>query len=71
MKKAFETFSRGGIKFLAVETGSGVMVCDDGGNNYGAYFDRQSFEDFCKRNGGFVACRLGTCRVSVCSTFNS
>jgi len=47
MSTVFETWKRGGVRFLAMPTDRGsVIVIDEHGHNYGAYFSRESFEKF-------------------------
>lgn len=65
--KHFETFTRGGIVFLAVfkENGS-CDIMSQCGANFGAWRDGiKSFEDFAKRNGGFDAVALGKAKAQI------
>lgn len=73
MTTAFETFTRNGIKFIAIPNErDSVAICDVEGNNYGSYLSRESFESFAERNGGFTAIRLGKVRLETrCLPANS
>jgi len=47
MTTAFETWKRGGVRFLAMPADQGsIHVIDEHGHNYGSYFSRESFEKF-------------------------
>ena len=43
MNKAFETWTSGGLRFLAWPIDTGVAVMDENGNNYGAWMGSKSF----------------------------
>lgn len=51
MDKAFKTFTRQGVKFLAVPQGRNVMICDESANNYGAYQSIESFDKLASESG--------------------
>ncbi len=61
----FETFTRKGVKFIAIPAGNDIVICDQNGRNFGRYFDIKSFEAFAARNGGFNAITLGRATLSM------
>lgn len=43
-EKAFETWKRSGVRFIAFPAHCGVYVMDEHGNNYGTYMSSDSFK---------------------------
>ena len=65
MTTAFETWKRGGVRFLAMPTDqNNIIVIDEHGHNYGAYFSRESFEKFADKG---EATPLSIVRIGVIS----
>lgn len=63
MEKAFETFRIGSVRYLAFPAPGGVMVCDDDGNNYGAYYSVESFRAWVSKGKHTI---IGKLRLTHC-----
>lgn len=59
----FQTFVRGGAKYLAVPTERvSVHIIDEKGNNYGSWSDVASFDEYRKKHD---SCVIGKARLEV------
>jgi hypothetical protein len=56
--KAFETFVRAGVRYLAYQIDTGTMVIDERGNVYGAWASLDRFKAETNPQ------RFGTCRLT-------
>ena len=65
MNTVFETWKRGGVRFLALPADQGsVQIIDEHGHNYGTYFSLESFEEFVRKG---QATPLSIVRVGIIS----
>ena len=65
--KTFETFIRGGVKYLAGFNPDGsCFIINEKGDSFGTWRDGiASFEKFAESNGGFEAIKIGKARLSA------
>lgn len=59
----FHQFKRDNVQYLAVRADNGIRVIDINGNNYGGFFDLNSFDKFYKE--GKVAAFAGNATLSI------
>ena len=59
----FQSFKRGNTQYLAVKSDNGIRVIDHNGNNYGGFYDLESFDKYYK--DGKVIALDGNAKLNI------
>jgi hypothetical protein len=65
MTKVFQTFKRGGKTFIAIPNGSEVSILSEDGENYGSWWNIESFDKHYPTGADYDATPLGKASLGL------